>query len=59
MKNWFQQKISITTNGKKAQDITYQIKDLVAQTNFSIGLCHCFVQHTSASLIICIRRQLA
>ncbi len=41
------------TRGRGTYEITGQVHDLVRQSGIQTGLCHLFVQHTSASLIIC------
>ncbi len=43
----------ITTRGRGTQDITRQIAEVVSEARVDVGLCHVFVQHTSASLILC------
>lgn len=47
-----QQKITIKTNGRQAINITHKINDIIKKSGFTTGLCHIFVQHTSASLMI-------
>ena len=47
-----QQQITITTHGRKAINITDTINDIIKKSKVNIGLCHIFVQHTSASLMI-------
>ncbi len=49
----FQQKFDITTAGRSTTNITNQVQQLVAQSGIQIGTCHVFVQHTSASLMLC------
>lgn len=41
------------TRGRGTYDITEQVRSVVRQAGVETGLCHLFVQHTSASLIIC------
>lgn len=53
MSNWFQTQFEVTTAGRSAIDITTQINGMVAQHNLHIGLAHVFLQHTSASLMLC------
>ncbi len=50
-----QQKIlSIKTNGREIKNISDVVRDTVHQlAKTKTGLCHLFLQHTSASLIIC------
>jgi len=49
----YQEIITISTPGRGAQDITEEIQDVVSHSDISTGLCHVFIQHTSASLIVC------
>lgn len=48
-----QQSFSVNTHGRGTYDISDRIKRIVVDAAMPIGLCHIFVQHTSASLIIC------
>ena len=41
------------TRGRGTYDITDQIRGVVQRAGVQTGLCHLFLQHTSASLIIC------
>ena len=50
---WYQDSIQIHTNGRGTHNITQQVANMVANSGIKTGLCQCFVQHTSASLIIC------
>ena len=47
-----QQTLSIQTRGRATIDITGEVDRLLRSTNVQQGLCHVFVHHTSASLII-------
>jgi secondary thiamine-phosphate synthase enzyme len=49
----FQQGLSVTTAGRGTYEITLDIEALVLASAVKVGLCHVFVQHTSASLIVC------
>ena len=49
----FQQILSFTTSGRSTTNITSQVQNIVAQSGINIGTCHVFVQHTSASLMLC------
>jgi secondary thiamine-phosphate synthase enzyme len=49
----FQETLEITTRGRGAQNITGEIQEAVGRSGIRTGLCHVFVQHTSASLILC------
>ncbi|HEC59311.1 hypothetical protein LCGC14_2135990 [marine sediment metagenome] len=49
----FQQELLISTSGRSTTNITAEIQNLVAQSKIKIGTCHVFVQHTSASIMLC------
>ncbi len=49
---WVQHELSIATSGKGFHDLTAQLAQRVADSRVVTGLCHCFVRHTSASLLI-------
>lgn len=49
----FQQELLISTSGRSTTNITAEIQNLVAQSKIKIGTCHIFVQHTSASIMLC------
>ena len=44
--------LSIRNTGRSQTDITARIATVVADSGIRTGLCHVFLQHTSASLII-------
>lgn len=48
-----QQTISLHTQGRASYDITDKVDAVVYESGVQIGLCHVFIQHTSASLILC------
>lgn len=48
-----QQTIQIQSSGRDIIDITQDIKTIVSEAKVSTGLCHLFLQHTSASIILC------
>ena len=48
-----QYKFDITTPGRGIITITHSVAEFVAQAGITTGLCHVFLHHTSASLIIC------
>lgn len=47
-----QQILKIPTQGKSLQKITSQVQAIVTQSKIQTGICHLFLRHTSASLII-------
>ena len=48
-----QEIISIKTQGRCTVDITHEVENLVSRAGIKVGLCNLFIQHTSASLILC------
>ena len=49
----YQQVVSYMTKGRSTSNITADVQQIVAQSGINTGLCHVFVQHTSASLMLC------
>lgn len=48
-----QETFVISTQGRGTYDITDRIAAVIAQAAIQTGLCHVFVHHTSASLVLC------
>ncbi len=48
-----QKTIAIETDGRGTLNITREINRIVLDAGLTTGLCNIFVQHTSASLILC------
>lgn len=48
-----QQSLSINTTPRKTHDITNEVQNRVIESGVQTGLCHLFIKHTSASLILC------
>lgn len=48
-----QEILKVHTLGRGTYNISHEIDRVVSATGIDTGLCHVFVQHTSASLIIC------
>lgn len=48
-----QHQLNITTTGREIINITDEVASLVLKSKVSTGLCHVFLHHTSASLILC------
>ena len=44
---------SISTDGRGTYDLSNEIQRYVADSGIETGLCHVFVRHTSASLMLC------
>jgi secondary thiamine-phosphate synthase enzyme len=50
---WHQDKLDIQTRGRESYDITADIGRVVKDSGVATGLCHVFIHHTSASLMMC------
>tara|TARA_R110001606_G_scaffold399222_1_gene582348 strand:+ start:88425 stop:88841 length:417 start_codon:yes stop_codon:yes gene_type:complete len=49
----FQQELVFSTMPRSTTNITAEIQNMVAQSGIKLGTCHIFVQHTSASIMLC------
>ncbi len=47
------EQLAIETRGRGTYELTRQIHQIVERSKIELGLCHLFVHHTSASLIVC------
>jgi secondary thiamine-phosphate synthase enzyme len=45
--------INLETRGRGTLELTPRIDEAVRQSQITVGLCHVFLHHTSASLILC------
>lgn len=45
--------LTITTRGREMYEITAEVQNFVSDSGVNTGLCNIFLQHTSASLILC------
>ena len=48
-----QEEIKISTQGRGTYDLSRQVQQAVQASGVSTGICHVFIRHTSASLMIC------
>ncbi len=48
-----QEEIRISTGGRGTYDLSRQIQQAVRSSGIRTGMCHVFIRHTSASLMIC------
>ncbi len=48
-----QEQLEIQTRGRGTMNITAQIEEIINSAAVKTGLCHIFVHHTSASLMLC------
>lgn len=49
----YQQTLNYSTLGRGTSNITRQVEDVIRDSGIRTGLVNIFVQHTSASLILC------
>ena len=47
-----QQILQIDTSGRGMTELTSDVRSIVRQSGINTGICHVFLQHTSASLVI-------
>lgn len=50
---WSQHLLETRTLGRGTHDITAAVNDRVSTSDISTGIAHLFLQHTSASLVLC------
>ena len=48
-----QAEIRIDTKGRGTYDFTRDVQDVVRESGVRTGLCHLFIRHTSASMMLC------
>lgn len=48
-----QQEFSVSTRGRGTLDLTREIQRIVGDSGIRTGVCHVFLKHTSASLMLC------
>jgi len=48
-----QETLSFRTNGRGTTNISTQLNAVISASGFKVGIANIFVQHTSASLILC------
>ncbi|MGI9336598.1 MAG: secondary thiamine-phosphate synthase enzyme YjbQ [Gammaproteobacteria bacterium] len=48
-----QHRLEVRTRGRGAHEVTREVAEAVAASGVREGLCHVFLHHTSASLMLC------
>ena len=48
-----QRTLDVQTTGRGTYDLSNDIQQIVADSGMRTGLCHVFIRHTSASLMLC------
>lgn len=49
----FQETLQTSTRGRGTYEITHKIEQIIERSGINTGLCHIFIHHTSASLVLC------
>ena len=49
---WLKSEVQVQTRGKGLYNFTGEVEDLIMEWGIEEGICHLFVQHTSASLVV-------
>ena len=49
----YQEELIVETEGRGSYELTDRVNNVVAGMGIVTGLCHLFIKHTSASLMIC------
>lgn len=49
----YREVLTLETRGRGTYDITAAVRSVVSAAGSGTGLCHLFIRHTSASLIVC------
>ena len=49
----YQEELIVETEGRGSYELTERVNNVVAGMGIVTGLCHVFIKHTSASLMIC------
>jgi len=49
----FDAEITVATQGRGAYEVTGEVARAVREADVATGLCHVFIAHTSASLMLC------
>ncbi len=48
-----QQELTVATQGRGTYDLSAEVQDVVTASGIKSGMCHVFIRHTSASLMLC------
>ena len=47
------EELRIQTSGRGTYDLSSQVQQVVTASGIEMGMCHVFIRHTSASLMLC------
>lgn len=48
-----QRELTVSTQGRGTYDLSRQVQESVGESGIVTGMCHIFIRHTSASLMLC------
>lgn len=48
-----QEELTVHTRGRGTYDLSERVQSLVRASGIRTGICHLFIRHTSASLMLC------
>jgi secondary thiamine-phosphate synthase enzyme len=49
----YQESFQTSTTGRGTYEITQEVETIIARSGVNTGMCHLFIHHTSASLVLC------
>jgi secondary thiamine-phosphate synthase enzyme len=49
----FRHELTISTSGRGTYDLSAKVQSIVDESSVQAGMCHLFIRHTSASLMLC------
>jgi secondary thiamine-phosphate synthase enzyme len=49
----FRHELTISTGGRGTYDLSAKVQSIVDESSVQSGMCHLFIRHTSASLMLC------
>lgn len=50
---FWQREVTVATTGRGTYDLSAEVQDALRQSGIETGICHLFIRHTSASLMLC------
>jgi secondary thiamine-phosphate synthase enzyme len=49
----YQESFQVGTSGRGTYEITREVEQIITRSETTTGICHLFIHHTSASLVLC------
>jgi len=50
---FWQREVTVATTGRGTYDLSTRVQGAVRESGITTGICHLFIRHTSASLMLC------